>query len=95
MLRYLLRQRLELRQPYTFVDATSLTRKDRRPFIKLGELYDCDVEAVFFDVPLDVCRARNGARARVVPDAAMLEMARRLMPPSVAEGFTHVFVVSA
>ena len=30
-LRYLLRRRLELRRPLTFVDATNITRRERRP----------------------------------------------------------------
>ena len=45
-LRYLLRHRLELGSPFTFIDSTNLTRKERRPYVKLAELYDCEVEAV-------------------------------------------------
>lgn len=92
-IRYLLRHRLELGRRYTYIDATSLTRKDRRPYLKMAELFDCDIEAVFFDVPLEVCQARNRARSRVVPDEAMLEMARRLRRPSIEEGFQRVTVV--
>jgi predicted kinase len=92
-IRYLLRQRLELCRPYTYIDATSLTRKERRPYLKMAELHDCDVEAVFFDVPVDVCQARNRARDRVVPEAAIQEMARRLSPPSLEEGFSRITVV--
>lgn len=92
-LRYLLRQRLELRRPCTMIDATNLTRKDRRPFVKMGELYDCDVEAVFFDVPVEVCQERNRARAREVPEAAIHEMARRMSAPSVEEGFSRIAVM--
>lgn len=93
--RYLVRQRLELGRPFTFIDATNLTRKDRRPFVKLAELYDCAVEAVFFDVPLEVCLGRNSARLRMVPEAAIREMARRVERPSVDEGFSQVTVVRA
>jgi predicted kinase len=93
--RYLLRHRLELRRPYSYIDATNLTARERRPYIKLAELYDCEVEAVFFDVPLEVCQARNRARPRVVPEAAIQEMAKRLVPPSLEEGFSRVTVVTA
>lgn len=89
-LRYLVKQRLELGRPYTFIDATSLTPRERRPYIKLADWYDCDVEAVFFDVPVETCMARNRARHRVVPEEALREMARRLVPPSVEEGFRRV-----
>jgi len=91
-LRYLARQRLELRRPVTCIDATSLTRWERRPWIRLAQDACCDVEAVFFDTPLEVCLERNGRRERVVPEDAVREMARRMEPPSVQEGFTRVII---
>jgi predicted kinase len=90
--RYLLRHRIELGRPYTFIDSTNLTRKERRPYIKIAELYDCEVEAVFFDVPVEVCQARNAARSRVVPEQAIMDMARRLTPPTTDEGFSRITV---
>jgi predicted kinase len=93
-LRNLLRQRLELRRPLTVVDATHLTPRERRPYIQLARLYDCEVEAVFFDVPVSVCQERNAARARVVPPEVILRMAERLVPPAVEEGFDRVTRVS-
>jgi predicted kinase len=94
-LRYLLRHRLELGRPRTFIDATNLTRKDRRPYIKLAELHDCDVEAVYFDVPVAVCLERNRTRERVVPEAAVRDMAGRMVRPTMEEGFSRVTVVSS
>jgi predicted kinase len=91
-LRYLLRQRLELARPVTYIDATNLTRKERRPYIKTGDLYDADVEAVFFDTPLEVCMERNAARDRIVPEEAIREMARKLRPPAFNEGFYRITV---
>lgn len=92
-LRYLLRQRLELRRPVTYVDATNLTPRERRPYIVLSRLHDGEAEAVFFDVPLEVCRRRNRERNRVVPEAVMEHMAARLVPPAEAEGFSRITVV--
>jgi predicted kinase len=92
-LRYLLRQRLALRRPVTFIDATNLIPAERAPYLGIGKSYGCEVEAVFFDVPLEVCRARNTGRARVVPDDAMVAMAKKLVPPTLAEGFTRITVV--
>jgi len=94
-LRYLLRHRLMLGRPVTYIDATNLTPEERRPYIGMGKSYGCDVEAVFFDVPLDVCRERNAARSRVVPEEALTKLAAKLVPPSVAEGFTRVTVINA
>jgi predicted kinase len=91
-LRYLLRKRFELKRPLTVVDATNLTRRERRPYIKLGQLYGCQVEAMFFDVPVEICKARNRARSRVVPDEVIDMMAERLVAPTVEEGFDAVMV---
>jgi predicted kinase len=93
--RYLLRQRLELGMPVTYIDATNLRRRDRRAYIRIGEMYDCDVEALFFDVPLEVCKARNRNRPRIVPEEAMDLLARRLKPPSLSEGFTRIYLATA
>ncbi|HEU0138815.1 MAG TPA: AAA family ATPase [Bryobacteraceae bacterium] len=92
-LRSLLRRRIELGQPETYIDATNLTRKERRAYIKMGEFYGCVVDAIFFDVPVEVCRERNRARSRVVPDEALLAMAAKLRPPEASEGFSNILVV--
>ncbi len=94
-LRYLLRQRLALRRPVTYVDATNLTPAERAPYIAIGKSYGCEVEAVFFDAPLEVCRERNARRHRVVPEEAMAKMALKLVPPTLAEGFARISVVTA
>jgi len=93
-MRYLLRHRLAIGRPVSYVDATHLTPEERRPYIQIGRWYGCDVEAVYFDVPLEVCRARNLRRERVVPDEAMERMAAKLTAPDVAEGFTKVTAVN-
>ena len=91
-LRYLLRRRLALRRPVTYLDATHLTVRERRPYVKMGQLYGCAVEAVFFDVPLEVCRERNRGRRRVVPEDVLERMAAKLTPPTIEEGFSAVAV---
>jgi len=93
VLRNLFKHRLELRRPLTHIDATNLTPRERRPYIKLAELYDADIEAVFFDVPVDECQRRNRARDRVVADAVIVAMAARMVRPTVEEGFSRVSFV--
>jgi predicted kinase len=88
--RYLLRQRIELRRPVTYIDATNLTRRDRKPYIRMARAHAAAVEALWFDVPLAVCRSRNASRGRVVPDFVLDQMAAKLVPPSVEEGFDRV-----
>ena len=92
-MRYLLRHRLALERPVTYIDATNLTPEERQPYIAIARSYGCQVEAVYFDVPLEVCRERNARRHRVVPEDALAKMAARLVPPSAAEGFERVTTV--
>lgn len=93
-MRHLLQQRIELQRPVTYIDATSLTRRDRRPFLDLARKHGCEIEAVFFDIPLSVCKVRNASRGRHVPDHALDLMAAKLVPPSVDEGFNALQVIT-
>ena len=88
--RYLLEQRIELGRPVTHIDATNLTRRDRKPYIAIARRHGVGIEALWFDVPLGVCKSRNAARGRMVPEYVMDQMAAKLVPPSVAEGFERV-----
>ncbi|MFI5336626.1 MAG: AAA family ATPase [Opitutales bacterium] len=90
---YLLRQRLALGREVTYIDATNLNPQMRAAYIGIGRSWGCDVEAVFFDVPLEVCRERNSRRRRVVPEEALARLAGKLVPPTLAEGFSRVVVV--
>lgn len=92
-LRYLLRQRLAIGRPVTYIDATHLTRSDRKPYVQIAEWYGCDLEAVFFDVPVEVCLERNRGRTRVVPPEAIRTLAAKLVAPTTEEGFARVDVV--
>ena len=94
-LRDLLRRRLELGMPITYIDATNLTRRERRPYIKIALAYGCEAEAVFFDTPLAICLERNRARQRNVPEDVLSMMAAKLQMPSTGEGFSTVTVISA
>lgn len=89
-IRYLLRQRIAVGRPVTCIDATHLTPKERRPYLRMPGVR---VEAVWFDVPVEVCKERNRGRARVVPEAAIDAMAARMVRPTRAEGFERVRVV--
>jgi predicted kinase len=93
LLRHMLRKRLELRRPVTCIDATNLTSYERRPYIKTAQLYGADIEAVYLDVPIEICHARNLNRDRVVPPDVVERMSKRLQPPSLEEGFSTVRVL--
>jgi predicted kinase len=91
--RYLVRQRIAAGREINYVDATHLTPWERKPYVRLARRYGCELEVLFFDVPVEICMARNQARDRVVPEEAIREMARRLVPPSESEGFTYVRII--
>ena len=54
-IRYLIRQRIAVGRPITYVDATHLMRWERRPYVLLARQHGCELEALFFDVPVEVC----------------------------------------
>lgn len=89
-IRYLIRQRLVVGRTVTYVDATHLTRWERRPYIRLARRHGCEIEALFFDTPVEVCIVRNTLRERVVPSEAIWQMSRKLQPPTIEEGFDGV-----
>jgi len=92
-MRYLLRHRLAIGLPATYMDATHLTPEERQPYIQIARWYGCRAEALYFDVPLEVCRERNLRRDRVVPGDALERMAAKLVPPEEKEGFARITVV--
>jgi predicted kinase len=90
VIRYLIRQRIAAGRPVTYVDATHLTPWERKPYVMLARRYGCQLEALFFDVPVDTCIARNQARERVVPEEAIRKMAQQMITPSIEEGFARI-----
>lgn len=92
-LRSLVRSRLRLGRETTVVDATNLTRAERRVWIRIGKEFTAEVEAVWFDISLEECKRRNLARSRVVPEVAMDRLAAKFIPPQLDEGFARVAAV--
>ena len=92
-LRSLLRARLISKMPVNYVDATNLSIHERRQWIKMAKSFGYEVQAVFFDVPLEVCLERNRSRDRMVSEDVMRKMAEKLKPPMFEEGFEKITVV--
>ena len=92
-LRSLLRARLIAKMPMNYVDATNLSIHERRQWIKMSKSFGYEVQAVFFDVPLEVCLQRNRQRDRSVSEDIMRKMAEKLKPPVFEEGFEKITVV--
>ena len=95
VMRYLVRQRIAAGRPATYVDATHLTLWERKPYVIIAQHYGCTLEALFFDIPIEICIARNQSRDRMVPVEAIRKMAQVMVPPSVDEGFTEIARITA
>jgi hypothetical protein len=87
------RARLIARMPWNYVDATNLSIHERRQWIKMAKSFGYEVQAVFFDVPLEVCLQRNSQRDRSVSEDIMRKMGEKLKPPVFEEGFEKITVV--
>lgn len=94
-MRHLLKVRLEIGASPTIIDATNLRRRDRKAWIRLAQQHGAEVEAVHFNIPIEMSLERNRGRSRVVPEAAICLMAGRLQAPTVEEGFNLVKTISA
>jgi predicted kinase len=77
------------------VDNTNPTLEDRRALIGLGGEYGARIVGYFFDAGVRECIRRNEIRegkARV-PDVAIYATAKKLVAPSIEEGFDAVLRV--
>jgi predicted kinase len=74
------------------VDNTNPAVADRAPIIALARAQEAKVIGVYFDAPLAACLERNAGRSGKarVPDAALHRTAKRMQPPTVAEGFDQL-----
>ena len=79
------------------VDNTNPTPLVRAPLIALGRKHGARVIAYLFETVVKDAAARNRLRegkARV-PDVALYVTAKKLVPPSLEEGFDEVRVIGA
>lgn len=79
------------------VDNTNPTPAVRAPLIALGKRLGARVVAYSFETPVRTAIARNEGRegkARV-PKVAIFTTAKRLVAPSVAEGFDEIHVIGS
>jgi predicted kinase len=77
------------------VDNTNPAVEDRRPLVELGREFGARIVGYYFESGVRECLARNARReckARV-PNVAIYATAKRLVPPSRAEGFDQLLCV--
>ncbi len=75
------------------IDATSLTRKDRKLWIDIGKMNGAEVRAYFIETPVALAKKRNAGRSRVVPDFVIDKQLAKLAIPHETEGFDSVTTI--
>ena len=71
-------------------DSTSLTRKIRHNIIKT---FNAEHIAIFVNTPIDICIERDAKRYRHVGERVIRQMATRLVPPTLDEGFKEIIEI--
>ena len=76
-------------------DDTNLSPAQRAPWIAAGQRQGARVVGYFFDCPVRDCLARNRQRTgrERIPEAGILASAKRLVQPSLEEGFDELYSV--
>ncbi|MBL1117125.1 AAA family ATPase [Streptomyces sp. 110] len=80
----------------TVVDSTNVLPHVRAGLLARARYYQRPAVAILFDLPLDICHARNTNRARQVPQHVLREL-HQMTPTAeqlAAEGFTDIHTVS-
>jgi predicted kinase len=77
------------------VDNTNPSPESRAPLIALGRQHNARVVAVYLEAHVPTSLMRNRAREgkERVPDVAIFATRKKLMPPSLEEGFDEVIIV--
>jgi predicted kinase len=75
------------------VDNTNATTAERAAIIALARAHGARIVGYFFDVTTREAVARNAGRTgrQKVPNVAIFTVAKRLQPPTLAEGFDQLF----
>ena len=79
----------------TVADSTALQPQARRDLLRIARAHRLPTALLLFDVPLEVCRARNAGREREVPAEALREQHAQLAAARDAvarEGWDRIVV---
>lgn len=79
------------------VDNTNPSRDVRAPLIALGRRHGARIVAVYFetDVKTAIMRNRQREGRSRVPDVAIFATRKKLVPPTLEEGFDEVRVIAS
>jgi protein phosphatase len=95
LMHYIIGKRLRLGR-LTVADATHLKRIERKPLISLTRRFAFNSALIVFDIPLELCLARNKRRERVIPEDALrlqYDLAQRVCKQVSEEGLDYIVTV--
>jgi predicted kinase len=95
LMHFIIEKRLMLGR-LTVADATNLRREHRTTLIRIAKRFHFNTAAIVFNVPIETCLARNAARKRTVPAAALMNqyaLRERTLQTIETEGFNYVHVL--
>lgn len=95
LMHYIIEKRLNLGR-LTVADATHLKRIERRPLVSLAHRFAFNAAIIIFEVPVELCLARNRRRGRIVPESAVLGqqmLAENVQNEIREEGFDYIIAV--
>ena len=77
-----------------YFDAALPGIRHRARVIVIAKRAGIPIEAVWIDTPVAMALDRNARRPadKIVPEAAILSVARQFEPPSLAEGFARILI---
>lgn len=89
-------QRLLADGKNVYFDATNTTEFARKGLLKRLSPYASKCVALYFNIPIDVCKRRNAHRSRVVPEHVIDRMYNQLSlnPPTKDEGFDEIIEIT-
>jgi len=96
LFRFTIERRLSLGR-FTVADSTAITRQARGELLHIGRKYGFNTTLLIFNIPEDVCQARNAGRDRRVVRSVitrMQKMLRQTLHVVHNEGFDNVHVIS-
>ena len=84
-------------QQSVVVDNTNPAAVDRQPLLAIGRAHGASTTAYYFEADFATAMERNAGRSgrEVVPYVGLVDVARRLQPPSFAEDFDAIWLVRA
>ena len=77
------------------IDNTNPTTEDRAVYLQAAKEHHFETVAYYFDVPYETCKRRNDLRSgkKCVPEVGLKATAKKLVEPTMAEGFGAVYRV--